>query len=109
MYCYAENVPETKSNAFYSSPVASATLHVPEASLESYQATSPWNEFGTIIALPSKVDGDLNDDFKTDIADAVTVLNIMASGEHNEAADVNNDGKIDIADFVTILNIMAEQ
>lgn len=27
----------------------------------------------------------------------------------NEAADVNNDSKIDIADFVTILNIMAEQ
>ena len=53
--------------------------------------------------------GDLNGDGKVDIADAVTVLNIMASGEENEAADVNEDGKVDIADFVTILNIMAAQ
>ena len=54
-------------------------------------------------------DGDLNGDEKVDIADAVTVLNIMASGEYNPAADVNGDEKVDIADFVTILNIMAAQ
>ena len=53
--------------------------------------------------------GDLNGDDKVDIADAVTVLNIMASSEYNAAADVNNDGKVDIADFVTILNIMASK
>ena len=53
--------------------------------------------------------GDLNGDGKIDIADAVTVLNIMASGEDNKAADVNGDGKVDIADFVTILNLMAAQ
>ena len=53
--------------------------------------------------------GDLNNDTKVDIADAVTVLNIMASGEYNAAADLNGDGKVDIADFVTILNIMAAQ
>jgi hypothetical protein len=53
--------------------------------------------------------GDLNGDGKIDIADAVTVLNIMASGEYSKDADVNNDGKVDIADFVTILNIMAAQ
>ena len=53
--------------------------------------------------------GDLNGDGKVDIADAVTVLNIMAAGEYNEAADVNGDQKVDIADFVTILNIMAQQ
>jgi hypothetical protein len=53
--------------------------------------------------------GDLNNDGKIDIADAVTVLNIMAEGVFNSAADVNGDKKVDIADFVTILNIMAEQ
>ena len=51
--------------------------------------------------------GDLNGDAKVDIADAVTVLNIMASGEYNAEADMNGDQKVDIADFVTILNIMA--
>ena len=53
--------------------------------------------------------GDLNGDGKVDIADAVTVLNIMAAGEYSSAADINDDQKVDIADFVSILNIMAAQ
>jgi len=53
--------------------------------------------------------GDVNGDGKVDIADAVTVLNIMAEGLHPANADVNGDGKVDIADFVSVLNIMAEQ
>ena len=51
--------------------------------------------------------GDINGDTKVDIADAVSVLNIMAAGEFNIIADINGDGQIDIADFVSILNIMA--
>ena len=58
---------------------------------------------------PSGITGDLNYDDKVDIADAVTALNIMATGEYRKDADVNNDQKVDIADFVTILNIMAQQ
>ena len=61
------------------------------------------------IKLSFKCIVDPNGDDKVDIADAVTVLNIMAAGEYNEIADVNEDQKVDIADFVTILNIMAEQ
>lgn len=53
--------------------------------------------------------GDLNYDGKVDIADGVTVLNIMAINGYDDFADLNEDGKIDIADFVCILNIMAEQ
>ena len=55
------------------------------------------------------IKGDLNGDSKIDIADAVSVLNIMAEGTNAPAADLNGDGKVDIADFVTVLNIMAEQ
>ena len=55
------------------------------------------------------ITGDLNGDGKVDIADAVTVLNIMAAGEYKAEADINGDNKVDIADFVTILNIMAAQ
>ena len=61
------------------------------------------------IKLSFKCIVDPNGDGKVDIADAVTVLNIMAASEYNEVADVNADQKVDIADFVTILNIMAEQ
>lgn len=53
------------------------------------------------------VAGDLNGDGKVDIADAVSVLNIMASNEYDAAGDLNKDGKVDIADFVSVLNIMA--
>jgi biopolymer transport protein ExbD len=55
------------------------------------------------------VTGDLNGDGSVDIADAVTILGLMASGEQNPAADVNGDGVVDVADFVSILKIMAEQ
>jgi biopolymer transport protein ExbD len=54
------------------------------------------------------ISGDLNGDGKVDIADAVSVLNLMAKGEYSEAADLNGDQKVDIADFVSVLNIMAQ-
>lgn len=53
--------------------------------------------------------GDVNRDSNIDIADAVSVLNIMAEGSNDVVGDVNGDGTVDIADFVSILNIMAEQ
>ena len=59
----------------------------------------------TVVTV--SMQGDVNDDEKVDIADAVTVLNAMAGQEVMGNADVNGDGKVDIADFVTVLNIMA--
>ena len=53
--------------------------------------------------------GDLNGDSKIDIADAVSVLSLMAESDYNILADINGDGKIDIADFVCILNMMAAE
>lgn len=52
--------------------------------------------------------GDLNGDGTVDIADAVSILNLMAESTYVKVADLNNDDKVDIADFVSILNIMAE-
>ena len=51
VYCYAEKVPSTSSNTFNNSNYKNATLHVPTASIESYQTTEPWSSFGTITAL----------------------------------------------------------
>ena len=51
VYCYAENVPSTKSSAFYYSPISSATLHVPAGSMDAYKAAEPWNGFGSIVAM----------------------------------------------------------
>lgn len=64
LYCRALNVPEAEfvsidrrgnkstSNAFNGFNTNNATLHVPLYSLPLYQSTSPWNTFGSIVALP---------------------------------------------------------
>ena len=57
VYCYAENVPSTKSNAFYGSYTENPTLHVPDASIESYKATEPWRWFRKIVALTPEETG----------------------------------------------------
>ncbi|MBO5705645.1 MAG: leucine-rich repeat domain-containing protein, partial [Bacteroidaceae bacterium] len=51
VYCYAEYVPYTYSDAFDGSYLQNATLHVPAASLYSYWASYPWGSFGKIVAL----------------------------------------------------------
>ena len=51
VYCYAEKVPSTESNAFDGSYPEYATLHVPDASVDSYKARAPWSSFGKIVGL----------------------------------------------------------
>jgi hypothetical protein len=54
VYCYAEKVPSTESDAFADSYVEYATLHVPAESIGDYKATAPWSGFGTIVGLSEK-------------------------------------------------------
>ena len=51
VYCLAEQVPSTKSNAFEKSYPEYTTLYVPAESLNAYKSTEPWSEFGTIKAI----------------------------------------------------------
>ena len=51
VYCYANNVPDTETNAFDSSSVETATLHVPASSVDAYNAAEPWKNFGTIQGM----------------------------------------------------------
>ena len=51
VYCYAEKVPYTVSDAFNGSYPEYANLHVPDASVDSYKATAPWSSFGKIVGL----------------------------------------------------------
>ena len=54
--------------------------------------------------------GDVNNDGKVDIADAVCIVNYKMDKPNTTfklaAADVNNDGKVDITDAVEIVNLM---
>ena len=45
--------PIGDNSIFIDTPINEATLYVPEASLNSYKTTSPWSDFGTILAIKS--------------------------------------------------------
>ena len=68
VYCLADNVPSTNDKAFYGSAIKSATLYVPQLSVDVYSETSPWSKFGTIIGLTQdEIDGieEIKDDSLT--------------------------------------------
>ena len=53
--------------------------------------------------------GDVNEDLTIDVADAQTVLILVADNSDDPKADVNGDGKVDVADVQTILIMIADQ
>ena len=53
VYCLAENVPWTNTDAFNESYIDYATLHVPAASLNNYKNSEPWKNFQNKVALDS--------------------------------------------------------
>lgn len=77
------------------------------AETQEFHITFDMNH-NTVMVGDRGGNGDLNNDGKVDIADAVTILIVMASDTENPAADLNGDGAVDIADFVTVLNMMAQ-
>ena len=55
VYCYAESVPSTATNAFDDSDPEYATLHVLASAINDYKTTAPWSSFGKIIALGASI------------------------------------------------------
>ena len=53
VYCSAEDVPSTASDAFEGSYPESTTLHVVASAINSYKATAPWSSFKDIVDLNS--------------------------------------------------------
>ena len=51
VYCYAETVPSTETDAFKYAYIEYTTLHVPESAINAYKTTKPWSGFGTIKTL----------------------------------------------------------
>ena len=70
VYCYAESVPQTSSDAFDGSFIEYATLHVPDASV--YRGVSPWSSFGSIMSFA--VDEALLERYFNLLADAKAAL-----------------------------------
>jgi len=51
VYCYAEKVPSTSTNAFKDCYPKYAILYVPASVINDYKTTAPWSEFGTIKTI----------------------------------------------------------
>ena len=51
VYCLAEKVPSTETDAFQDSYPNYATLYVPASAINDYKTTAPWSEFGTIKTI----------------------------------------------------------
>ncbi len=51
VYCYAESVPTTESDAFDGSLIEYVTLHVPSSSVNLYRTTAPWSGFKEVVAI----------------------------------------------------------
>ena len=89
VYCYAEDVPETgydifASDEFYIVNLGNATLHVPAASIDDYQTTAPWSEFGSIVALDDEpADPDLT------LVNTLTIANVEVENGNSVVLPVN--------------------
>ena len=111
--CQAKNVPTTGDDCFYNVPKKTATLYVPEESVNAYKSANEWKDFGTILPIvePVSILGDANGNGEVEIGDVTSVLTLMATpdatGYDNKAADANGNGEIEIGDVTTILTIMA--
>lgn len=51
VYCYSPFVPQCDNTAFNNKIIMTATLHVPEESLELYKSDSSWKNFGSIVPI----------------------------------------------------------
>ena len=57
VYCYAVTPPYAESSTFTNANTSKATLHVPASSISKYKSTSPWKEFGKIVAIEGESKG----------------------------------------------------
>lgn len=72
-------MPTTDNSAFIYLDLAKFTLYVPEESLETYSLTTPWSNFGTIVALPQSsyiltymVDGEEYKSYEVEVGASIT-------------------------------------
>ena len=111
--CYADIVPETARSAFEGSYPDYVNLHVPEASIDAYKATAPWDGFKTTDAAPNKIPADAEQcaqptisfnegvlSFSCDTPDVTYYYNIIdANIHHSSGNDIRLNTKYKITVF----------
>jgi len=83
-----------------------------EITVSAFEYYNPDDTYGMIyVSLPpSYTPGDVNDDERISVTDAVGIINFIINGNtqglNYRAADANEDGVIDAADVVTVVNMI---
>lgn len=99
--CLAMTPPNANS-AFYN---FDASLYVPDASLEAYQTTYPWNRFSNIIGINPTTPGDVDGDGEINISDVTSLIDMLLNGgEISAGADVDGDGQVNISDVTALID-----
>ena len=101
VHCMAKNVPITDSDAFDDSSIESATLHVLEATIESFERELPWKNFGSIEAKVIHQIGTAQDfvafaslvNAGSDDVDAVLIADIDLSDVSSTWVPIGNTNK----------------
>ena len=105
--CMTMEPPKLPGSNAFSSIYETATLHVPEAAVESYRDASVWKLFTNIVGMPGSGPGDVNGDGALDIDDVTVLIGMLLNGEELPAyADVNGDGVADIDDVVQLITML---
>ena len=107
--CLAITPPRAAPDIFtyyHANPsIYNATLSVPLAAVEAYQAASPWSEFTNIVGI--LIGGDINGDGELTVSDLSVLINlILSDGELPASADVNGDGVANMTDVTLLINGM---
>ena len=105
--CMTMEPPKLPGSNAFSSIYETATLHVPEAAVESYRDANVWKLFTNIVGMPGSGPGDVNGDGALDIDDVTVLIGMLLNGEELPAyADVNGDGVADIDDVVQLITML---
>jgi len=108
--CLAETPPRATGYSAFSC-YNTATLYVPEASVEAYKRATTWRQFTNIVGIPGGAGpGDVNGDGELSVSDVTMLINlIMSAGEEgidgNGVADVNGDGMVNVSDIVLLIEM----
>lgn len=95
VYCYAESVPNTYTNAFLDSYIEYCTLHIPASSLLAYKSKEPWNKFGTIVAM---------DETTMDVDDAdILPITVLTNGNQLTVSGTEVGEEITVYDMAGMI------
>ena len=100
--------PPTIYSSTLNSCYRTATLRVPQSSLDAYHEANYWKQFLTIEGIPGAGPGDINGDGELNISDINLLINALLNGDttivDNPYADLNGDGTVNLTDITMLIS-----